>query len=622
MVTDAVLHSNGRCRTEGMATASRKCKLKPRDRKKPVKAKQKKETLRIFLIIPLSLTILILLGTCVIALNQLHKHYVNKEVRKSVDEVSQLFQAELEEDAGLLKAIIGFLQKDKNLQDSWLAGDRQSLLGYASPIFEDIRSNHKVTHFYFHSLDQVNFLRVHKPERYGDHIDRFTMNQAAGSAKDAWGIELGPLGTFTLRYVYPWKIDGKLEGYIELGEEIEHIMPELVSITGTELLFVINKSYLNRAGWEQGMEMLGQTGNWDQYSDVIVIDSTMEDASSVIDREIQRHHDRHENFTFKMPEDRNYIGGFVPLYDAGDTEVGDIIVLKDITPLQASLSRLLINLILICSGVSIMLLVFFWQYITRIEQRVKLVKSLEFQNREMQHIVHTTSHDLRSPLTNIGGFSEELKYDCDHLLELLAEQGDERGSEVELLAKQNIPESLGFITAGVKKMSNLLDGLLQVSRVGTAQVNSESLDMDKIVRDVLAAMEYQIKENCIAVTVVSLPGCIGDKNMLDRVFTNLIGNAIKYSDPAKKGEIRISGKVEDGMSIYCVADNGIGIAPDHQEKVFEIFHRLDPDDTVGGEGLGLTIVTRILDRMDGRVWLESEPGKGSRFFVSMPTVQA
>jgi signal transduction histidine kinase len=108
--------------------------------------------------------------------------------------------------------------------------------------------------------------------------------------------------------------------------------------------------------------------------------------------------------------------------------------------------------------------------------------------------------------------------------------------------------------------------------------------------------------------------------MLDHVLTNLISNAIKYLDPAKEGKIKISGKVEDGMSIYCVEDNGIGIAPGHQRKVFEIFHRLNPEGSVSGEGLGLTIVTRILDRLGGKIWLESEEGHGSKFFVSLPTV--
>ena len=587
------------------------------------KAKLKKESIRAFLLIPLSLTILILLVAFVIALNRLHNRYVNEEVRKSVDAVSQLFQTELEEDAELLEAIIGFIQKDTNLQDAWLAEDRESLLDYALPIFEDIRSKHGITHFYFHDLDRVNFLRVHKPERHGDYIDRFTMDQAAGSGKDVWGIELGPLGTFTLRYVCPWVIDGKLAGYIELGEEIGHITPELAGITGAELFFVISKSYLNRDDWEEGMEMLGQTDNWERYLDVVVIDSTMEDVHSAIDTEIQLHLVDHEEFLFEfeMGSAQNYFGGFVPLYDAGGQDVGDIVVLKDISTLQASLRGLLMSVTGICSTVGILLLVFFCIYVARIERHVKLVTSLESTNREMQDMVHIASHDLRSPLVNIGGFSDELKSECDELRKLLAEQDEDKREQVELLLKEYIPESLSFIVKGAEKMSRLLDGLLQVSRVGAGQVKSEPLDMDKIVREVLATMEYQIKEKGIVVTVDSLVGCIGDRNMLDRVFANLIGNAIKYSDPAKKGEIRISSKVEDGMSIYCVEDNGIGIAPEYQEKVFEIFHRVNTDDTSGGEGLGLTIITRIMDRVGGKIRLESEPGKGSRFFVSLPTVK-
>ena len=211
------------------------------------------------------------------------------------------------------------LQNNKKLQDAWLAGDRQSLQRYALPIFEDARSKHKVTHFYFHGLDRVNFLRVHKPQKHGDYIDRFTMNQAASSGKSTWGIELGPLGTFTLRFVSPWRIDGKLVGYIELGEEIEHITPELAEITGAEIFFVVNKSYLNRAGWEQGMEMLGRTGDWDQFSDFVIIDGTMEDIPSAIGMEIQQHRQQHrqrhcvdsEEFNFRTSTDRIYIGGFI-----------------------------------------------------------------------------------------------------------------------------------------------------------------------------------------------------------------------------------------------------------------------------------------------------------------------
>ncbi len=254
------------------------------------------------------------------------------------------------------------------------------------------------------------------------------------------------------------------------------------------------------------------------------------------------------------------------------------------------------------------------------KQRETLVKSLEYKNRELQDIVYTASHDLRSPLVNIEGFSAELEADWDHLLDYLIEQaaGFDKSEQITPLIKEDIPECLRFISSGAKKMSSLLDGLLQVSRIGTVKIHSESLDMEKIVREILDAMAHQIKENNITVTLDWLPCCKGDLHMLDHVFTNLLSNAIKYRDPAKECKITISGKVDGGMSVYCVEDNGVGIAAGHQEKVFEIFHRLNPQSSVSGEGLGLTIVTRVMDRLGGKIWVESEPGKGSKFFIALP----
>lgn len=254
------------------------------------------------------------------------------------------------------------------------------------------------------------------------------------------------------------------------------------------------------------------------------------------------------------------------------------------------------------------------------QERENLVKILQFKNKELQDIVYTASHDLKSPLVNIDGFSGMLKSDCDQLLELLAEQsgGKDKTEQIESLIKESIPESLGFITGSSRKMSSLLDGLLQVSRVGSVEIKTKSLDINKTVREVLKTMEYQINEKNIRVSVDDLPGCIGDSTIVDNVFANLIGNAVKYLDPTRKGEIKISGKVEDDMSIYCVEDNGIGIEPRYHKKVFEIFHRLNPKEDVGGEGLGLTIVTRVLDRLGGSIRLESEAGKGSKFFIALP----
>jgi signal transduction histidine kinase len=142
--------------------------------------------------------------------------------------------------------------------------------------------------------------------------------------------------------------------------------------------------------------------------------------------------------------------------------------------------------------------------------------------------------------------------------------------------------------------------------------------MNKLMAEVVASFEFQVKESGVKIRVEELPPCYGDETQINQVFSNLLDNALKFLDPDRPGMIRISGKAEKGRVTYCVEDNGIGIADKDREQIFEIFRRLDPDAGIG-EGLGLTIVRKILDRHSGKVWVESEPGKGSRFFVSLQT---
>ena len=237
------------------------------------------------------------------------------------------------------------------------------------------------------------------------------------------------------------------------------------------------------------------------------------------------------------------------------------------------------------------------------------------KNKELEQIVYVASHDLRSPLVNVDGYGREMEYSVAELREALEKKQDIGGVLEKTMP--DITDSLQHIRSSTRQMDVLLKGLLTLSRSGRAALQIEPLDVDAIVRDVVANMDYQIGEAGAEILIDTLPSCRGDIVQITQVFGNLVSNALKYLVPERPGRIRITGAVQSGRAVYCVEDNGCGIAPEHQEYIFELFHRLEPAKTEG-EGLGLTIIRQILSRLDGEIWLTSEPGAGSRFYVSLP----
>jgi signal transduction histidine kinase len=249
----------------------------------------------------------------------------------------------------------------------------------------------------------------------------------------------------------------------------------------------------------------------------------------------------------------------------------------------------------------------------------RLNQELLQKNDELEQLIYVASHDLRSPLVNVQGFTKEIGLLANELAEITSHAGlpDKQQARIVDIVSKEFPEARNYILASVVKMDGLLKGLLKFSRLGRASVNLQKIDMNEMLSGVLKTMEFQVQQCAARVETTALPPCTGDPVQVDQVFTNLIDNALKYLDPDRAGIIRITGKAKNGISEYCVEDNGIGIAPQHQSKAFEIFHRLNPQASEG-EGLGLAIVKKIVSRLNGNVRLESEVGKGSRFIVTLP----
>lgn len=254
-------------------------------------------------------------------------------------------------------------------------------------------------------------------------------------------------------------------------------------------------------------------------------------------------------------------------------------------------------------------------------------RTLDQQSEENEMFVYSVSHDLRSPLVNLQGFSKELGIVRQELRELL--EGTPDATKIERarkLADSDIPESIHYIQTAVTRLSAIIDALLHLSRAGRVEYQPEVVELKDTIQRVVEAMQASIKQRGAKVTVQTLPVVWGDPTAVEQIFANLLGNAVNYLDPDRPGtvDVGVSEKIPEdvaGMQVFYVRDNGLGIDEAYLPKVFAAFQRLHPK-SAPGEGIGLALVRRIVQRHGGKIWLESTKGIGSTFYVALPPKQS
>lgn len=221
------------------------------------------------------------------------------------------------------------------------------------------------------------------------------------------------------------------------------------------------------------------------------------------------------------------------------------------------------------------------------------------KNAELEQFTYTVSHDLKSPLVTISGFLSHVRKDVaagryDRLVDLL-----------------------GHIDRAAERMSVLIDDLLRLSRVGLIAENLEPLPLDEIVDDLLTLHDHLLAEAEVTVHVGRPLGAVrADRKRLTQALDNLIVNAVKHGRTGDAPRIEIRTCKTDGEVWISVADNGPGIAPEHHDRIFKLFQRLDAGQK--GTGIGLAIVRKVAEAHGGRTWVESEPGQGATFYLAFP----
>ena len=254
-----------------------------------------------------------------------------------------------------------------------------------------------------------------------------------------------------------------------------------------------------------------------------------------------------------------------------------------------------------------------------LEERVaERTTSLTRANEEIQRFAYIVSHDLRSPLVNIMGFTSELEVGAEALKRYIG--GDaQQADRAKVAALEDIPEAIRFIRASTGRMDALINAILKLSREGRRELNPEPIDLVKLFAATAASVKHQLDEADATLTVPdTAPIIVSDRLALEQVVNNVVDNAVKYLARDRPGRIAIVVTSAPGRIGIAVSDNGRGIAEQDSERIFELFRRAGAQDRPG-EGIGLAHVRALARRLGGDISVRSELGRGSTFQIDLPT---
>jgi signal transduction histidine kinase len=632
------------------------------------------------ILLPLAVALLFLLAFSISGAFWLQRHQFDRNVRLQLNSVQQLFNATLESEAEHLSTFIDFILNDPRLYHAFLAKDRDLLYRNALAIFQSIENRHQVTHFYFHNLDGTCFLRVHKPASYGDLISRFTLKKAAAEGVVAYGIELGPFGTLTLRVVHPWRVQGKLIGYIELGREVEYIIPTMKDILGYDFFFLVNIRHLDRTMWEEGEKIWGHQGQWEEIPRHVVIGRTMDTIPHDIDKYMDISHAKKEELIFKISEGgKKYRGGFTPLKVVSGEDIGEIIALRDFTA-DVAKQEVSAILVMVCMAVLGLLFVLFYFHTGRMEKRLMkihddLTAEIETRKRaEKDLVLHKASLEetvaqrtaeltdmnrrLQVEIAERKAAEASLQEAHGKLEERIKERTEALEKTYNQLLHAEKLSAIGKLSASIAHefnnpiygIRNVLEGLQrkeildekrrtmvnlairECDRIAKLTRDLQSfnrptsgimatLDIHEAIADMLLLVKKELKQKNIRVEkhfAPDLPPIQGIADQIRQVLLNILNNA-SDAMPAEGGTITLTTEHRRDEIIIHIADTGSGIRAEDMEKIFEPFYSTKT--AVKGTGLGLSVSYGIIKRHGGSIEVKSSPGHGATFTILLPVRQ-
>jgi diguanylate cyclase (GGDEF)-like protein/PAS domain S-box-containing protein len=379
--------------------------------------------LKASILLPLFVVLVLIISLFVYLHIYQEEEYLEEYMGAQFLSAQQAFDAGIQADTRKFTSALTTLTSNVEIKKAMISGDRDALYEHSLSLFNTLQKECDVTHFYFHTPNRINLLRMHQPKRYGDKIDRFSILNAESTGQPESALEIGPLGLFTLRVVLPWYDKGKLIGYVELGEEIEHLYKLVKNISDIDIYVLINKEVLSRENWASGMKMLNRQTQWDFLPESVISFSTLEinDARTVATLIEPDNIEKTVNYSGSAHIFRTKSS---TLYNAGepDKKIGNMIFLKDISDIKQHNMNHIIFFISIGSLIGGLLFLFFFLLTRKIEEqlehsRISLIKS----ESRFRSLVENSSDLIWEVDTNA-----RYTYLSPNLKELLGHEADER----------------------------------------------------------------------------------------------------------------------------------------------------------------------------------------------------
>lgn len=445
------------------------------------------QRLRIKVLYPLGLMLLILTGLVSFFVHKGQTAAFESEAYLTRSTVSELYELLLDQEAETLRGMTDLLVERPEFREPLKAGDGAALGRLASSLYTDFNHRYRVSHFYFINNEGVVLHRAHTPDRSGDKIDRFTFREAKRTKRTAYGVELGPLGTFTLRVVSPVEENGKIIGFIELGEEIGHIVDALRQTVNVELAVLINKKHLSRADWQSGVKAANSLAMpWEKLSGHVVTSLNQTELLNHPETFLERFLSGSSRMQELSASGRTFMSSGLPLRDASQREVGVMLVFSDVTHKVEARGRQVFLAAVACFMTSALMFLYFYHRVGAEEARVTgehLKDSLEQQRlrlaEQQQYIA-----EIKDARSLVERQSEFLQLIIDTVpVPVFYKDGEARY----LGCNRAFEHFLGFVREEIigKKTSELYDRIHEANEASDAAVlaGAENVSYEAFIKD-------------------------------------------------------------------------------------------------------------------------------------------